>query len=121
MRGVESSMSAFELWLLFTVVPNMNEVLCMIGMIGLCILAVAGMACGFESAWNDNLWERYISYAKRAVPALVACLLVAALLPSSTQIALIVGGSYATQLESVESIPPNLVKALNKALEDYAE
>lgn len=110
-------MTAFQIWLLFVFLPN------------IAILALLGLMIGtvFFGVWlftqMDEAADKFEVLGRRKLAIIGVGLLwsVAACIPSSEQIALIVGGSHATQIEGAENIPPNLAKAINKALEDYLE
>ncbi len=57
----------------------------------------------------------------KVLPVLVVCVLMQIILPTSKQAYTILGGHYVTNIENVEKLSPNMVKAANKFLEVYVE
>lgn len=118
-------MGTFELWLLFSFIPSLN-------LLGGFVVLVGTIAGIFGSIFYTTHLngvtqgeENVALFIKSKVKAFVViysiALMAAFFVPSKEEIALIVGGSYATQIEGAENLPPNIVKSMNKALESYIE
>ena len=104
-------MSGLEIWLFFTVIPGIDVASFM-------LTSVAWLALLFAAAvvFVDGHNPKLLVFP---IIALVLTGLLSVLTPSKADMALIVGGEYVAQLEGAENIPPNVVNAINKALESY--
>ncbi|MCK4609487.1 MAG: hypothetical protein KAT71_08390 [Gammaproteobacteria bacterium] len=112
-------MSVFELYLIFTVIPGIKVVPVVI-LICFACLAVAAIPVAIET--SEEFFKAYLSKclnsAKFLIP-LAAVIIVA--VPSTDQMKYIIGGSYVTNIENIEKLPPNVVDAANKFLEKMNE
>jgi len=113
-------MSIFELWLVTTLIPNINATA--IGVMVLSGLAAVIPAGVLVGCWLDDDGEEF-SHARlvRVVRALVITCAVSTtlvcILPAKKQMMLILGGAIVTNIEGIEKLPPNLVRAANAFLE----
>lgn len=113
-------MSMFDLWLLTTVIPGLDA------SVGLCMLllglvgGVLLMFCAFATFDNDDAAPQLQKLSKIAVATWLCLLVLKTLLPNEDQLKWIVGGYFATNIEGVEQLPPNVIRAANKFLEDFS-
>ena len=110
-------MSAFDLWLLFVAIPAIGELAAIFAAI-----AALGVFICFIAKMESMDWREDISVPIYPLLfAFLASLAICVFTPNKESMALIVGGSYTTQIDGMGKLPPNIVNALNKALEDYAK
>lgn len=118
-------MSLWELWLL-TVIPSVGNI---IGFIGIllggtsAVLGFLGVMEYFDNRdsilYQEDALKGLLMFRKSIIGGAVAVfvLLVAALIPSKQDLYFIVGGSYVTNIEGIDKLPPNIIKATNVFLE----
>ena len=113
-------MNLFTLYLIFTVLPNLNTAsitLCVLSGIALIIF----MVCYVFSTGDDNAND--LALCKKIIPKLlilfVPVFILTVLIPSGKQLAYLVSGYVITNTEDIDKLPKNLVDAANKYLEDY--
>ena len=114
-------MGLLTLWAVFTL-PSLASV---IGVIAFLVALICGFAfifCTVTAAIDDD--EDMKKFARGVRPyvkwALVA-LFVTLFVPSTDQMKYIIGGYLVTNIEHIDELPPNLVKAANRFLEEYTE
>lgn len=121
-------MELWQIWLLF-VVPEIASFVNVISVIFTSIVAFAligacVLLCLKRSKTRPD--EGYINatkaFLKFLIPLYVIVCVVAllsSLVPTKSDIIKIVGGYYITNIENLDKLPPNAVKAANKFLDDY--
>ena len=119
-------MELWQLWLLF-VVPKMAGFIqffsVMLVVIGTFVLIIMGV-CKRNANLNEKDKQEISSIFKFLIPFyILACIvgLASALVPSKKDAMLIVGGYYALNIEGISDLPPNVVKATNKFIEEYLD
>ncbi len=126
-------MNEFEIWLLWVVIPGLGAVFTVLAVIS----AVTSVVCTIlylmdKSMLNEYSDSRIVETEKRRIAVfekygprwLIGCVIlfiVAAIAPGRSDIAMIVGGSYVTQIERMQELPESAVKALLKTLERVSE
>ena len=107
-------MSAFTLYMLMIVdrLHTMSSVIATILFMGLCIGAVV---TSFEDSFRTFIQSKV---TRAIVIGLFVFTLLAVLLPTRTEIAIILGVSYTTQIEGAEQLPENVMNLLNKYIEE---
>ncbi len=121
-------MELWQLWLLFTV-PAIAIFVSVISVsivfIGTILLLFLGSKLCYDKASKqcDDVPETK-ALLKFLVPTYsVFCViaLLSALVPTKDDAMKIVGGYYITNIENIDNLPPNIVKAVNKFIEEYLE
>ena len=118
-------MSALELWALFVLLPGVNHAAP--GLALLFMFASIGAFAGkvFADPASKDSAERTAARLGRFWPAavigFVCSISLAIAAPSERQVYTLVGGYVATNIEGVENLPENMVKAANAFLERVAE
>lgn len=108
-------MSLFTLYLITTLLPNLHEAGSAITSICAFIIAFSGLTCFMAFDKEDKATGiKVIKYA--LIPFIIGGAFTI-LTPDSTQIYALVGGSFATNIEGVNKLPANVVKAANDFLE----
>jgi hypothetical protein len=108
-------MSVFELYLIFTVLPAINGVAFTVLLFG--GFSLIGLIIFIEELGEDRV-NKIIQYLKVILP--IALILVV-IIPSESQLKYIIGGSYVTNIENIEKLPPNMIDAANQFLEKMNE
>ena len=98
---------------LIVLLPNLTPALAIAGIVIL-IVGLIAVAVALDT-------EQWVLAKITSLIACLglSCLMLAAVLPSSQQLYTIAGGYYATNIEGVKDLPPNVIKAANKFLEDF--
>lgn len=112
-------MELWQLWLLF-VVPQVAENIST-AIIVMFVCSTIGFIAGFLWYMEDCL-EEYLLSIRKLMPVgvmLAVLLILSSLVPNKKDAMLIVGGYYALNIEGVADLPPNVVKATNKFIEEY--
>jgi len=111
-------MSIFELYLIFTVVPAL-------GGFAVFMLIAGGFIGGATFLFYEEMVKGIgsrvallISILKYSIPVAVV---IVVFLPNEAQMKYIIGGSYVTNIENIEKLPPNMIDAANKFLEKMNE
>lgn len=105
-------MTMFELYLLFVLMPAFGVITGVTSLVLFVCWLVAVFYCEME---YDRLPVKTVS--RWLLIPVVTCMLVSAAIPSEKQIALLVGGHYAMNVEGMDELPENVVNALNGYLE----
>lgn len=114
-------MELWQLWLLATL-DGWNGVF--EGLAFLTGFAAFGGAFGF--AMGKTMDESDVAKVGKtavriATPLFVVFMLLTAAVPSTKGAMMMVGGYFATNLEGIEELPPNIVKAANAFLKQYTQ
>lgn len=115
-------MSLFTLWLVF-VLPEFVSGIQALSVIGLVILAVVFGVMGLAVLFEDMKPETYNTAWSKVKGIAIAAVLLAILggmVPSTDAMKYIIGGYFVTNIETIDQLPPNIVKAANKFLEEYS-
>ena len=104
-------MTAFELYLLFILLPNIGSACLGLSLIGAFVIFIWAMAHYVTRDINKPP-------KKRLLITSVILFLISTSMPSSKEMAFILAGSYASDIEGIEELPENTIKALNKYLEE---
>ena len=119
-------MSALELWFYFTVLPNLEtaaDALTFVSAMAFILLLFISVIFDDDARKAEAVERRAAAVSKRwwiALTVLVCSITVGVLAPTERQIAMIVGGYVATNIEGVEKLPANVVRAANAFLERLA-
>lgn len=118
-----------DIWLLYLLIvlfPGINTLFkavfiisCVVLVVSVIIFLIWHCAEADTSGDHEKVNEYMGKFAKWFIPIylVVCCVFVAA--PSARQIAYLVGGYFVTNAEDIENLPPNMIKAANKFLEDF--
>lgn len=107
-------MSLLTLYLITTILPNLS--LLMQGMLVFGLSALI-MVVFFYGIMEAKLWP----HTKAFVIGLCIVGAVSCFIPDERQLALIIGGHFATNIEGIDKLPVNVVKAANSFLESVQE
>lgn len=113
-----------EIWQLYllTTLPIFGKGLGVMGFI--VTLVGGGFMVASSAAWakeEEHLQERFTKRGRTMLLAGISLFLAAGAIPSERGMMTIVGGYFATNIENIEKLPPNLVNAANKFLEEYSK
>ncbi len=116
-------MELWELYLLVTL-PSVGKMFGTFGALGMGAALICGICyCVFLGmAYNDDdkkIAAGLLRATKYITPAALILMTVGVAIPSKSGLYTIVGGYYATNLEGAKDLPPNILKAANKFLEQY--
>ncbi len=119
-------MSFWEIYVL-TILPGFIEPLGVIaffsGMISLFLISgVLASIMGelsVDKEKNAMLGKMLRKWAYVTLPLCIFSMFSAKMIPSEKQMAFIVGGYMLTNIQGIKDLPPNLVKAMNTALDEY--
>ena len=123
-------MSLFSLYLIVTL-PAIGKLLFGLAVTGtiisLCVLIFTGM--GFmtmdtpsEKETRDKLASITKMILKVVAPFIILPMfVVGTLIPDKDNLYTIIGGYYVTNIDGIEDIPPSIVGAMNKFLEEYSQ
>jgi len=114
-------MSIFELWALFVAFPTLEAISTFI----LVMLGITAVTIGIIFLISEgNSWDGTKMFFEKFKSVLIGLLLfglVGNFVPNEKQVALIIGGTIATNTKGIEKLPDNLVKAANSFLERIQE
>ena len=108
-------MSVFELYVL-TTIPSVGYFFVTVSIV---TAILSGFGVMVYAMVNDEMLPNPARNTLIAV--ILVCGFIGVLIPGERAMYTIVGGYIATNIEDVEKLPANTVKALNKLLEDYTE
>lgn len=115
-------MGIWELYLL-TVISNLSYSLAIILTFSLLVVFFATIFLFMPILLGDEEDSERAKFTLKGMkPIYILCVvfcLFGALLPSEKQIYLIIGGAYATNIDGIEKLPANVVKAANAFLDQY--
>ena len=136
-------MSAWELWLYLVLVPNLAmhmQFLCLVVGLATVFAAISRAIADDQSAeieahsslagsdrgdsQPDYCQHRFFLFGQRLstlVAVFIAVLALQTAIPSPRQMYMLIGGYAATNIEGVEQLPANVVRAANAFLERVAE
>lgn len=115
-------MELWQLWLLFVVPGIAGFIIVIGGLFIICVIVVGAISFCYYVLEERGDIKKWFACMKKIVPAVViVCVVtfVSALIPSKKDAMLIVGGYYATNIEDIAKLPPNVIKATNKFIEEY--
>jgi len=104
-------MSGLELYIMFVLIPNVQVVFSLLGVMALVIYTALNIAYSSVSG-------KLLLHTKKIGAALCAIILIAAALPDRQQMAFILGVSAVTQIEGASKIPEKTIELLNKYIEE---
>lgn len=111
-------MSMFMLYVLFVLVPGIGSFCGGLAFILSIVGATTLMAaCAAKSEDQDNLADTLFFISKVMAVALFISAILTNTLPTKNDMLLLVGASAATNIEGIEKLPPNIIKAMNNYLE----
>lgn len=110
---------------LIVMLPSLGDVL---GIISLCLaitlVTLFVMKC-FAASYPDDAAEKayliwFKALHKKTLTAIIILMsVVAVAIPSQGQWYTLIGGYYVTNIDGISDLPPNIVDAANKFLENY--
>lgn len=104
-----------------TIIPNLAVPL---NILGLCCLIftfgclILWLVCYFD---GDGPLKQTRKCSMISATITIVLMIVAGLIPSERQMYAIIGGYYVSNIDGVDKLPKNTVKAMNKFLEKYSE
>jgi uncharacterized BrkB/YihY/UPF0761 family membrane protein len=121
-------MSVFMLWLMIVFVPNISFVtgLFFSNLMVISVVAGAFGAVKMLIAQQDDdedgrkMALRILKFAKKVGVYAIVFALISSALPNERQLKYILGGYVFTNIAGLNELPPNILRAANKFLEDYA-
>lgn len=118
--------TTFTMYLLFILIPSLNSiaaaaVMCLV-ILGLAAIPAFSDMYSNARTKEDNcdVTSKLRKYYTILVVLFFTLSVFAAVMPSKEDMFLLVGSSYALNVDGVEALPENVVKALNISLENYA-
>jgi ABC-type molybdate transport system substrate-binding protein len=105
-------MTAFELYLYSTLIPNLGTLLMVF-----CIISIVFTVVGGCMYFGE---DKEVSKKYFIMPSIlfIVFMCISTALPNADQLKVIVAGSYLTNIQDIEKLPPNAVKYLNQFLEE---
>lgn len=111
-------MSLFTLYLITTILPNIDEMFTIAFVVSILIAGFVAIGCALTFIADDKPQNKVCAKVlKKIMWVLIPLALINVFLPSSQQIYTIMGGSIVTNIEGIEKLPPNLINAANDFLE----
>ena len=114
-------MDAWLLYIFLVALPNLTSAVKV--SILVCGVLLAGLIIGYFVSLGDDTPEIHTKvkkFLKIAASSFAVFFIIIVLSPSRSQIVYLIGGYYVTNIEEIGDIPPNLVRAANKFLEDFS-
>lgn len=108
-----------ELWQLYAlmVLPDVAATICILAAVAIIVILFSSLLLAREI----DEWRVFMKKIKGWIITLGCVFFLALFIPGPKTTMLIVGGYAATNIEGVEKLPPNMVKAANKFLEQFTE
>lgn len=116
-------MDFWQLYLL-TIVPDISSKLGPITIVSLFIGAIGSCAATIMPGCSDipkEVISRFTNFTRKTFYFGIATGIVCLLSPSKESLYTIMGGYYVTHIEGIDKLPPNVVGAMNKFLEQYED
>lgn len=109
-------MSAFKIYLFLIAIPMFGQFIVFLGAATMLCAFIFGIVKCDDSKYAKK--EREESSWRAFIVILLGLFVLGLglLFPSKKDMAVIVGGSYLSNIKNIESVPPNLVKKLNEIL-----
>lgn len=85
------------------------------------VILVTGMMLSASYVGFCILAEQKFSISKWLIAGLISCGILVTVIPTEKQIMMIAGSYFVSNIDGIEKVPPNLVKALNKMAEDFTQ
>ena len=119
-------MSELQIYLLFVLLPGLDEGALLPILTGLIVILISSFVlipyyCDKSLKIPDEAAKKAGGAFKAGVAILSCGWLMAVSLPNEREIKTMVGAYVVTNIEGVNRLPANIIKAANKFLEDYTE
>lgn len=120
-------MSLFELYLVFNAgsigraMAFMSFIVVMVSAFSMFYIRCGVVDCYKSTERSDeSAWKMFNWIKNRLLMPAAILLLVSVFIPSSDALKSMTAGYFVTNIENIESLPPNIVEAANKFLADYS-
>lgn len=116
-------MTMLQIYLMVTILPNIDHLIgiCLfvatVAILALTIYGVVMLTSGHNSKENEAMANGAIAYAKRLCFITLALAFITVPIPSEKQLAVIIAGSYVTQMQGLKDMPPKVVDFINTYLD----